>query len=57
MIDLYAMGSPNVAKIYIALEEAGVPLYRPGRRLWRGAVQTSVSEVQSERGGAGNHRS
>jgi len=57
VIDLYAMGSPNVAKIYIALEEAGVPLYRPGRRLWRGAVQTSVSEVQSERGGAGNHRS
>jgi GST-like protein len=25
MIDLYAMGSPNVVKIYIALEEMGVP--------------------------------
>ena len=25
MIDLYAMGSPNVVKIYIALEEMGLP--------------------------------
>lgn len=25
MIDLYAMGSPNVVKIYIALEELGLP--------------------------------
>jgi GSH-dependent disulfide-bond oxidoreductase len=25
MIDLYAMGSPNVVKIYLALEEMGVP--------------------------------
>ena len=25
MIDLYAMGSPNVVKIYIALEETGFP--------------------------------
>src|SRR5215510_16332514 len=25
MIDLYAMGSPNVVKIYIALEEMGSP--------------------------------
>ena len=24
MIDLYAMGSPNVVKIYIALEEMGL---------------------------------
>jgi glutathione S-transferase len=25
MIDLYAMGSPNVVKVYIALEEMGLP--------------------------------
>ena len=25
MIDLYAMGSPNVVKIYIALEEMALP--------------------------------
>src|SRR3981189_1152547 len=25
MVDLYAMGSPNVVKIYIALEEMGLP--------------------------------
>ena len=25
MIDLYAMGSPNVVKIYIALKETGFP--------------------------------
>ena len=25
MIDLYAMGSPNVVKIYVALEEMGLP--------------------------------
>ena len=25
MIDLYGMGSPNVVKIYIALEEMGLP--------------------------------
>jgi len=25
MIDLYAMGSPNVVKIYIAIEEMGLP--------------------------------
>ena len=25
MIDLYAMGSPNVVKIYIAREEMGLP--------------------------------
>src|SRR5216684_8791368 len=25
MIDLYAMGSPNVVKIYIVLEEMGLP--------------------------------
>ena len=25
MIDFYAMGSPNVVKIYIALEEMGLP--------------------------------
>ena len=26
MIDLYAMGSPNVVKIYIAREEMGCPI-------------------------------
>ena len=25
MIDFYAMGSPNVVKVYIALEELGLP--------------------------------
>ena len=25
MIELYGMGSPNVVKIYIALEELGLP--------------------------------
>ena len=25
MIDLYAMGSPNVVKVYVALEEMGLP--------------------------------
>ena len=29
MIDLYAMGSPNVVKIYIALEETGFPYIVP----------------------------
>jgi GST-like protein len=29
MIDLYAMGSPNVVKIYIALEEMALPYTHP----------------------------
>jgi len=29
VIDLYAMGSPNVVKIYIALEETGFPYIVP----------------------------
>ena len=28
MIDLYAIGNPNVVKIYIALDEMGLPYNR-----------------------------
>ncbi len=38
MIELYGMGSPNVVKIYIALEELGRPYTATGRCIHRQAV-------------------
>ena len=57
MIDLYAMGSPNVVKIYIALEESGFLYIVPVDVFGEEQFKPQFSEVQSERQGAGDHRS
>ena len=58
MITLYGMGSPNVVKVYIALEELALPYtVAAGRRVHRQAVRRGVPEAQSERQGAGYRRS
>ena len=57
MIELYGMGSPNVVKIYIALEELGLPYnVHSGRRVRRQAVRRRIPEAEPERQGAGDRR-
>src|ERR1700693_2513836 len=54
MIDLYAMGSPNVVKIYIALEEMGLPYAVHPVDVF--GELAGVSPAQPERQGAGDCR-
>jgi hypothetical protein len=57
MIDLYAMGSPNVVKIYIALEEMALPYTVHPVDVFGEAQFKPDPAAQSERQGPRHHRS
>ena len=57
MIDLYAMGSPNVVKIYIALEETGLPYtVHPVDVFGEAQFSPEIPAAQPECQGAGHRR-
>ena len=57
MIDLYAMGSPNVVKIYIALEEMGLPYtVHPVDVFAEGQFSPEFLKLNPQRQGAGYRR-
>ena len=57
MIELYGMGSPDVVKIYIALEELGLPYTVHPVDVFTGKqFDPGILEAQSDGQGAGHHR-
>ncbi len=57
MIDLYALTSPNVQKIYIMLEETGLPYKEIFVDVWKGDNHNpEFLQGQSERQDPGDRR-
>ena len=58
MIDFYALTSPNVQKIYIMLEECGLPYKEHFVDVWKGdQFQAGLSRDQSQRQDPDHRRS
>ena len=58
MIDLYALTSPNVQKIFIMLEECELPYNIKLVDVWTGrTVHAGIHQDQSAAEGAGDRRS
>ena len=58
MIDLYALTSPNVQKIYIMLEECGLPYKEHFVDVWKGdQYKPEFSQGQSQQQDPGDRRS
>ena len=58
MIDLYALTSPNVQKVYIMLEECALPYKEHFVDVWKGdQYKTGVFQDQSQQQDSGDRRS